>query len=161
MSIITDLEIENYLNEKKYLEKGSSNPPNLIKRAREYRKTQKIKGKTGTKYLLTIRKAINYDNNFCIIFSLALEDKEQFILTRYNGNWHRHKNKIEKNIVSGFHIHITTERYQRAGHKCEGFAKASSYYSDWKSGYKRVLQDLNIMRVEDKSQRSITKKYKK
>ena len=37
MRIITDQEITNYLTERKYIEKGSSNPPKLLKKSRSYR----------------------------------------------------------------------------------------------------------------------------
>ena len=159
MRIITDQEITNYLTERKYIEKGSSNPPKLLKKSRSYRKTQKIFGISGTEYLLTIRKSIEKENNFCIILSLALEEKVQFILIRYNGNWHKHKNKIEKNRISGFHIHITTERYQRAGYNKDGYAEVTNTYSDWEKGYRRMLQNLNILSEEDKGQRKIIDRY--
>ncbi len=159
MRIITDEEIRNYLTEKKILERGSKNPPKLFKNARDLRKTQKIIGLSETEYLITIRKAIDNDNNFCIIFSLKLENNNQFILIRYNGNWHRHRNVLEKNILTGFHIHTTTERYQKAGLKREGYAEGTNRYKDWESGYKRMLRDLNIIKEEDRNQKNITDKY--
>lgn len=47
-----------------------------------------------------------------------------FILIRYNGKSHQHKNQLEnENTFYDFHIHQATEKYQKSSHKNEHYAR--------------------------------------
>jgi hypothetical protein len=68
-----------------------------------------------------------------------------FLLCRYNGKSHEHKNKLEKETAFyDYHIHKATERYQREGTKEEYFAEASSRYSTPQQALNCLIADCNV-----------------
>ena len=85
------------------------------------------------------RISTRLNNNDIDDFSVVLgyrrdgKDNKWFRLRRYNGKHPplgMHKNRIEKTMVSGYHIHTATLRYQERTAKEEGFAEATNQYSD-------------------------------
>ena len=64
-------------------------------------------------------------------FSIILVYKDPLIgdvsVMRFNGNHGRHKNRIEGNVISGPHIHLMTERYQKHTTHPDGYAEPTGY----------------------------------
>jgi len=68
-----------------------------------------------------------------------------FILRRYNGKSHEHKNNLEStNVFYDFHIHTATERYQREGTKEEYFAEITNRYSTVQEALNCLIEDCNV-----------------
>ncbi len=70
--------------------------------------------------------------------------KKHFILRRYNGCNHEHTNKIEAETITGFHIHIATERYQKYKQKAEGYAQKTDRYNNVNGALQCLLEDANF-----------------
>lgn len=112
--ILTDQEIEALIQECKFLpvrwdQKFIEKP----KRGHtDYHLS--VSGDGGKKFEIIRRKSKFDPSNFSVILGVYFPRKtDLFRLRRYNGNNHTHTNPIEKNEISGFHVHTTTERYQR------------------------------------------------
>jgi hypothetical protein len=78
------------------------------------------------------------------------QSKYWYILRRYNGKNHTHKNKIEKEKIRGYHIHKATERYQLRGYNIDGYAEEAFTYSNWHDALSVMLGDCNI-KIEGKT----------
>jgi hypothetical protein len=66
-------------------------------------------------------------------------------LARYNGPSHEHTNRIERDRMSfQTHVHLATERYQQAGYKTDGFARAINDYQDIDSALVVLCREWNI-----------------
>jgi hypothetical protein len=64
-------------------------------------------------------------------------------LRRYNGK-HTHSNILENDRFHAFHIHVATERYQRAGFDEDHFAERTTRHYDLKSAIDRLLTDCGF-----------------
>jgi hypothetical protein len=138
--ILTDTEINQYLQEEKKLK-----DKDFKEKVDRGNKTTlfEVKSKSGNKYILRIRNSKSHVANWSVILSIIIKNKE-YILTRYNGNYHAHTNSIEKNSISGFHIHHATERYQEKNYKIDGYATATSEYSTISGAIKKMIRNLHI-----------------
>lgn len=68
-----------------------------------------------------------------------------FLLKRYNGKSHRHRNILEKSVrFYDFHIHTATERYQLASRKEEFYAEITDRYSDLRGAFRCLIEDCNV-----------------
>ncbi|MCY3723620.1 MAG: class I SAM-dependent DNA methyltransferase [Candidatus Poribacteria bacterium] len=70
--------------------------------------------------------------------------KKFFRLRRYNGSNHEHINPIENEVVTGFHIHTATEKYQVNGTREEDYAEPTQRYTDVNGALKCLLADANF-----------------
>lgn len=97
------------------------------------------------KYIIRVRvNTINAFDFSVILMYHQQEDGKRYILRRYNGNSHSHKNQIEKDRLRGFHIHLATERYQKAGYNIEGYAEPTNSYTNWQDALTRMINDCNF-----------------
>lgn len=71
-----------------------------------------------------------------------------FRLRRYNGK-HYHTNKLEQEIISGYHIHHATERYQAMGANEDAYAESTDRYSTLSDALNCLLEDCNFTSPED------------
>ncbi len=153
--ILTENDIESILKERKtFTDENMQIPPNLKRAERNFVCKHKLIGNSGNQYILRVRKALNKENNFSVILTLKLKSIEK-TLVRYNGDWHRHTNKIEKEQIRGYHIHKITERYQSTGLKSEGFAQSTRKYNNWESAYWALIRDFNITTIKNINQTDI------
>ncbi len=67
-----------------------------------------------------------------------------FLLRRYNGRHGGHTNKLERERISGFHIHKATARYQALG-KEDAFAEATDRYATLDAALTCLLRDCNFL----------------
>ncbi len=68
-----------------------------------------------------------------------------FRLRRYNGKTNPHTNRIERNEVSGFHIHEATERYQKRRQNEDAYAVETIRYSDIEGAVACLIVDANFV----------------
>lgn len=85
------------------------------------------------------------------VFSVGLSvcvGSEWLTVCRYNGDYHAHRNKIEKDrLVGVFHIHHATERYIHAGLHPDGFAVQTDRYSNVETALRCMILDCSISGV--------------
>src|SRR3989344_3906188 len=142
--VITDLEIEGYVQERKYLPQNYRTP--TLRNINGHGRAKfSVEGERGNSYQIDIRVNQRNPLDFSIIFSVILAGNE-FRLRRYNGNHPSpHTNKLEGNRIRSFHIHKATERYQTNGFKEEAFAEITTRYYDWNTALNACYNDNNIL----------------
>lgn len=98
----------------------------------------------GKKYIIRVR--VNTINvfDFSVILMYQQECGKLYILRRYNGSSHSHRNKIEKDRLRGFHMHLATERYQKAGYDIDGYAESTNSYTNWHDALSKMIADCNF-----------------
>lgn len=82
----------------------------------------------GSRFRLFARQLTLDPLDLSVILGYEVPSSRVFRLRRHNGNSHRHTNRLDGEIVRGFHIHMATERYQLAGLK--EYAEATTRYGD-------------------------------
>lgn len=143
MSIIySDQEIEALVQEHKPLPKDWRNrllSPNNKKRE------LLVIGDMGNKFRIIIRQNDFRPSDFSVILAvLVLSPNRNFRLRRYNGWTSRHRNRLEREIINGFHIHFATERYQRKGLKEDAYAQRTERYRDCEEALRCLIVDANF-----------------
>lgn len=103
-----------------------------------------IKGASGNTFKVAIRKNDLDVFDFSIIIYLVAPTGKEFILRRYNGNSHRHTNRLEKEKIDGFHIHHATQRYQENTLHEEGYAEVTTRYSTYDAALDCLLEDCGF-----------------
>ena len=104
-----------------------------------------IIGDSGSLFRLILRHNQINPLDFSIILSVHIPNSNAvFRLRRYNGRSHQHTNHVEDNTIDGFHIHTATERYQRAGHREDGYAEPTCRYSDFRGALKCLIDDVRV-----------------
>ena len=109
-----------------------------------------IAGDAGGKFEIICRRSKFDLSNFSVILGIYFSEvKGLFRLRRYNGNNHTHTNPIEKNEISGFHIHTTTERYQRKRLqdrriRIDDYAEPRTHYQDIEGALRCLIKDANF-----------------
>lgn len=72
--------------------------------------------------------------------------RELFSIRRYNGKSHRHTNRLDgQQIFYDFHIHQTTEKYQRSSYKDDHYADPTDRYTRLEEAFRCLLKDFNVM----------------
>ena len=146
MRTITDDEIEEYLQERNVLPQYRIN---LREVKGHYRARFSITGDKGHRFKVDIRQNKRNPLDFSVILSIFIQNNP-FILKRYNGNHPSpHFNKIEKEKITGFHIHEATQRYQEKGFYAECYAKPTQRYNDWKTALEIMFSDNNITKLDE------------
>lgn len=145
MSIIfTDHKIKAFIQERKVI------PDNWFSEFKERMNRgfkehyQDITGEDGNIFRIIVRKGDFSKSNFSVLLVVRIPDpKKYFQLCRYNGSNHQHSNDIEGEMITGFHIHTATERYQRKKNVF-GYAQSTSRYSDVNGALQCLLEDANF-----------------
>lgn len=79
-----------------------------------FQKSYEVKGEAGNEFVIKLRQALVNPANFSVILGYRLPGSYSiFRLRRYNSK-HPHTNILEDERLHDFHIHMATERYQRA-----------------------------------------------
>jgi hypothetical protein len=102
-------------------------------------------GRSDSAFRLMVRQATLDPDDFSVI--LAYEPASStaiFRLRRHNGSSHDHSNRIEGTLVTGFHVHVATERYQAAGFKEDGYAQATNSYGNLPGAIQQMLDVANF-----------------
>lgn len=144
---LTDPEIEALIAERKLL------PDDYwavlmdgLKREESHRRSSlQVTGERGNSFLLSIRQALLNPLNFSVILALEIPNSnDTFILRRCNGSL-AHTNRIERNTITTFHIHMATERYQQLGADPEHYAEATDRYTDVGGALMCMIADCNFI----------------
>jgi hypothetical protein len=142
--ILSDEQIEELVAEPKPTASLASLLPQTVKgRHREARID--VVGSFGSVFRLIVRQAILDPDDFSVILGYERASSTAiFRLRRHNGSSHDHPNRLEATLVTGFHAHVATERYQAAGFKEDGYAEATNSYSDLPGAIRHMLSVANF-----------------
>ena len=144
---LTDKEIQDLLNEKKQITVA---PDELFLNMKEKRghkgSEQLIQRPDGSSFIIKVRISNENSLDFSAILGYnPPKSTKLFLLRRYNGKSHEHKNKLEsENVFYDFHIHTATERYQSEGTKEEYFAEITDRYSTVQEALNCLITDCNV-----------------
>ena len=100
----------------------------------------------GSAFVIKVRISCENPLDFSVILGYTpAKSTKPFLLRRYNGRSHEHKNRLEnEDAFYDYHIHLATERYQLEGSKEEYFAEASERYTTPKEALNCLITDCNI-----------------
>lgn len=99
----------------------------------------------GSVFRLILRQNMINHLDFSVILSVRMAQSNMvFRLRRYNGKSHEHTNHIERHTFYDYHVHMATERYQRAGRKEDEYAEPTDRYSDFRGALKCLISDANV-----------------
>jgi hypothetical protein len=144
-AILTDREIGELVSERK----PEIDPVGLLSGLKpdlgQRRAKVTIIGALGSRFDLHVRQSDRDPYDFSVILTYVTPTGRAVNLRRHNGPSHPHVNPIENTKVGLVcHIHEATERYQRRGFDIEGYAKATSSYTDLDGALRSMLRDANF-----------------
>lgn len=155
--LISDAEIEKMIKVPKYV----SNKVNLSKLkldmsedGRQFEKNIKLDCEEYN-CQMRIRQSVDRYTNFSVILVCKDCSGNDRVILRLNGNHGRHKNRIEKNIVDGPHIHKMTERYQIKTTHPDGYAEATDEYTTLDEAIDKFVDMVNINYLETRKIRKL------
>lgn len=141
----TDPEIAALVAERKALPANWQRLMRLASKESQAERQLDLVGVEANEYRLIFRRNLINHLDFSLILAVRTPDSTRlFRLRRYNGATHRHQNRIERNRLYGFHIHVATERYQVRGMREDGFAEPTDRYFDFESARQCLFEDANI-----------------
>ena len=145
--IYTDLQIEEFLKEKKLVKNPKAR---WSEQRRSKRRNFDIVSIDGRRhYTLYIRQNMLLPENFSCGLRIEIPGKEPLTLIRYNGCDHPHENPLEGEDVSFHcHIHRATERYMELGKKPEHYASVTDRYTCCEGALRCLLSDCNIAGIQ-------------
>ena len=105
-----------------------------------------VTGTAGSEFVIKLRQSkVNVFDFSIILCYIEPGTNHAFRLRRYNGKSHSHSNTLERTAqFYDFHIHMATERYQRAGIKEDSYAEVSNRYSDSHTALDCMIQDCGF-----------------
>jgi hypothetical protein len=95
-------------------------------------------------FTIIIRENTINTLSFSVILACTRPNGSFFRLRRYNGRHGEHLNHLERQIVTGCHIHQATARYQIAGYREDAFAVASTDFSDTASALQLMFSQCTF-----------------
>ena len=105
-----------------------------------------VKGDKGNQFRISARQDRYNPLDFSVILGVIHPlTTKVFRLRRYNGKTNPHTNRIERNEVSGFHIHEATERYQKRRQNEDAYAVETIRYSDIEGAVACLIVDANFV----------------
>ena len=142
----SDQEIQSLISEPKPIPGDWNRLTTLRSRSGHERGQLELTGEHGSIFYLILRKNILNPFDFSVIMAtLTLTSNKLFRLRRYNGNSHKHTNKIEGETFHDFHIHYATERYQKLEYAREdSYAKPTNQYSDYQGAISCLIDECNF-----------------
>jgi hypothetical protein len=145
---LSDIEIQDLISERKQMTLA----PNVLLRNMRDKRGHRASEHTISRpddSLFIIKIRVNNENplDFSVILGYSPANSTKlFLIRRYNGKSHEHKNKLEgERAFYNYHIHTATERYQREGTKEEYFAEETDRYSTVQEALNCLISDCNII----------------
>jgi hypothetical protein len=144
---LSDVEIQSFIVERKQL---GITPDELFQNMKEKKGHRgfdhMISRPDGSSFVIKVRISKENALDFSAILGYSPPNSTKlFLLCRYNGKSHEHKNTLEhEDSFYDFHIHKATERYQREGPKEEHYAETTGRYSTVQEALNCLLNDCNI-----------------
>ena len=143
--IFTDQEITALIKERKVLPNNWRNKLKETKNRGSNEYHLNITGEEGNKFRVIVRMSVSDPLNFSIVLGVKVPPPKKFFrLRRYNGGNHAHINLIENEVMTGFHIHTATERYQMNGTREENYAEPTQRYADVNGALKCLFTEANF-----------------
>lgn len=146
MKIYTDTEIDNLIKEPKRL------PPDyqerVVPKLKQGFKERELEivGDNGSCFRIIFKVGLINPMSFEVILCWIVPLTNQvFRLRRYDGKYHEHTNRIEKDRFYDFHVHYATERYQVAGFHSDGYAVADNRYTDYYGAMLCLFNDCGFI----------------
>ncbi len=151
--LFTDEQIAALLSEGKPYERSKLSTSHMASVEAYYRSSIEIRGVSGTRFVVFLRRSILDRFNFSAILGVKPEGQsEPFLLRRYNGRSHPHSNPIEGDTFFDYHIHTATERYQRMGRKPEMYAVPTDRYQNLEAAVLCMIEDCGFVSDDDGSE---------
>ncbi|MBK9479057.1 MAG: hypothetical protein IPP56_11450 [Bacteroidetes bacterium] len=145
---LTDIEIDALIKEEKRIDQPIADFGRKLKEKKGHKEFDLVVERLDSSaFKIIIRQSIENPLDFSAILGFIPAKKtDVFLLRRYNGKSHEHRNKIEKEpVFYDFHIHIATARYQEAGPREEYYAEITDRYSDLHGAIDCLVSDCNII----------------
>lgn len=141
----TDKEIEEMMAEPKHPPVGTERRLRLQSKRGQKERRIDLRSDSGTEYHLILCQSTKSVNSFSVVLGVKKPlSNYLFRLRRHNGKSHQHTNRIEKNTISGCHIHYATERYQKLGMREDSFAMATDRYDSFCGAIDCMILDAKI-----------------
>lgn len=84
--------------------------------------------------------------DFSVILCILPKGKtDEFRFRRHNGKNHEHTNKLERDKMYDYHIHMATERYQQTGWAEDSYAQPTNRYQDFHGALQCMYEDANFI----------------
>ena len=143
---LSDKEIQDLIDEQKILPDNYQSHI-IMKPKRGHKESEiDVHGINGSVFRVLFRQSSIDPFDFSVILGYLIpKTNVLFRLRRYNGRSHEHSNNLEKEKIYGYHIHQSTERYQRSGLKEDEYATDTNIYSDIPSAFQCMIQDCNFV----------------
>lgn len=151
--LLTDADIRRLILEPKVL------PPDWRRRLTRFRIPARhqmshvraeltLPGRDGSHFAVHVRVNRLHHGSFSVILCVLCKG-EWFRLRRYNGrHWSPHRNRIERTVVTGPHIHYATERYQARGLAPDVYAEPSRRFTNVQSALDCLVRDCGFIESE-------------
>ncbi len=152
--ILTDAQISELIAEPKNTPHGLGSPVmTMPERNGHKHKEFDVECNSDNKFIIRIRQLCANPLDFSVILAYQLPGLHSYFrLRRYNGQHAGiYSNVVEREKISGFHIHMATERYQTAGLKPDAFAVATNKFFDLSSAILSLLNDCGFRSPIDES----------
>ena len=138
----TDQQIAELITERKILPNGWRN---MLLRANNKKRDLFVTGDNKNQFRIIVRQNYSKPLDFSVILAVMIPlSNMEFRLRRYNGWTNPHRNRIEKEVIDGFHIHFATERYQLRGLKEDAYAQATNRYDNFDGALQCLIDDTNF-----------------
>ena len=150
----SDKTIQALLNERKLLHPNYRSKIQLRDKRGHKERDIELDGENGNRFRLILRQSTHNPLDFSIILGVfPAKTNQLFRLRRYNGKSHEHTNLIEGNRFYSFHVHMATERYQELDMREDGYAEATSRFSDFYSALRCMLEECGFDVPKNRQQR--------
>jgi len=142
---LTNDTIQELVSEKKSVPAGLTSPhKGMTVRNGHYQKSYEVICPSGNEFVIKLRQTVVNPLNFSVILGYRLPGSfSVFRLRRYNSK-HIHTNVLENEQFHDFHIHLATERYQKAGFHEDAYAERTQDHWDFASAIERLLNDCGF-----------------
>jgi hypothetical protein len=152
---LSDEEVKALLAEEKRLPAGYSHRFVLKEKRGHGEFELDLDGTDGSAFRVVARRSNFNLLDFSVILAYCAPGSNQVLrLRRYNGKSHEHTNPIERQTFYDFHIHTTTERYQRSGNREDTFAEVTDRYANVDQAVECLFEDCGFI-VPDELQPSL------
>jgi len=147
LKILSDSDIEALVIEPKRIPDGLFPLKRMAQHGGHERKDFQVESRinSGNGFTIKVRQSLLNPLDFSAILGYNVPGTNAvFRLRRYNGSNHDHTNPLERQTLSGFHIHKATERYQRVGSREDTYAEVTSSHSSLETAIKAMLRDCGF-----------------
>jgi hypothetical protein len=148
---ITDIEIDALIKEEKRIDQSLAAFGRNLKEKKGHKEFDLVINRPDhSAFKIIVRQSIENPLDFSAILGFIPPNKtDVFLLRRYNGKSHEHKNKIEKEpVFYDFHIHTATARYQIEGLREEFYAEVTDRYADLYGAIECLVTDCKIISTD-------------